>query len=96
MRERGISPPSGQQPQPFRPGPRPELAARKLLKAFERIREARGLGLVDWCLGGDRTGHRLADALLDVYREEALDRACLCIDWLEQAIEVLGQREVAR
>ena len=93
LRARGISPPP--EGTRARSAPGPELAARKLLEAFDRIREARGLGLVDWCLGGDRTGHRLADALLDVYGEDAVTRARLCIDWLGQAIEVLEQGQVA-
>ena len=94
LREWGISPPSEQQRS--RSAPSPELAARKLLEAFERIREARGLGLVDWWRGGDRTGHRLADALLDVYGDEALERAQLCISWLEAASAVIEADEAER
>ncbi len=94
LRERGISPPTAAE-RP-RSAPRPELAARKLLQAFERIREARGLGLADWWRGGDRTGHRLADALLDVYGDEALERAQLCISWLEAASAVIEADEVER
>jgi hypothetical protein len=94
LRARGIAPPPEQQ-RP-RTAPSPELAARKLLEAFERIREARGLGLVDWCRGGDRTGHRVADALVDAYGEDAVARAQLCIGWLEQAVEVLQHDDVTR
>ncbi len=91
LREWGISPPSEQERS--RSAPNPELAARKLLQAFERIREARGLGLVDWWRGGDRTGHRLADALLDLYGDEALERAQLCISWLQAARAVIEANE---
>jgi ParB-like chromosome segregation protein Spo0J len=94
IRARGIAPPHEEQ-RP-RPAPGPEVAARKLLEAFERIREARGLGLADWWRGGDRTGHRVADALFDVYGEDAVAQARLCIGWLEQAAEVLQHGEVTR
>jgi len=93
LREWGISPPPD--PQRSRTAPSPELAARKLLEAFERIREARGLGLADWWRGGDRTGHRLADALLDLYGGEAVERAQLCISWLEAASAVIEAAEAA-
>jgi ParB-like chromosome segregation protein Spo0J len=93
LRERGISPPADQQR--ARSAPSPEVAARKLLQVFERIREARGLGLADWWRGGDRTGHRLADVLLDVYGDAAREQARHCMVWLEQALEVLEQGDGA-
>jgi hypothetical protein len=93
LRAWGISPPVSRA---ARSVPGAGAAARKLLGAFEKIREARGLGLLDWWRGGDRTGHRLADALLDVYGDEALERARLCIGWLEQAIVVIEATEPER
>jgi hypothetical protein len=72
------------------------VAARRLLQAFERIREARGLGLADWWRGGDRTGNRLADALIDLYGDNALARARLCIGWLEAASVVIEADDAGR
>jgi hypothetical protein len=67
----------------------PDQAARKLLSAFEKLRQARGLGLVDWLSGGDRTGERFASALHDVFGDNAADQARTFSGWLTEAADLL-------
>lgn len=91
LRTWGISPP---EPPRSRPQPSPEEAARRLLRGFEAIRQARGLTLTDLLRGGDASGHRLAVVLVDLYGEEAPDRASAYIDALQQATAVIARRGV--
>jgi hypothetical protein len=71
----------------------PEQAARKLLRSFEKLRQARGLGFLDWLGGGDRTGERFASALQDVFGEEAAEQARLFSGWLGEAAGLLEAHE---
>lgn len=83
---RGIS------PQPafpsFPAAPTPEAVAKRLFRAFEKVYEARGLGIADF-FAGDRTGERLAGVLGDVYGEQALEKTRQFRGWLDQAAEAL-------
>jgi hypothetical protein len=81
------------EPGAFRPGPSPETLAKKLFQAFEKIYEARGLGVLDF-FTGDRTGERLAGVLTDVYGDRALERAQTFSGWLGQAVDALDAGEV--
>jgi Homeodomain-like domain/Protein of unknown function (DUF1013) len=71
----------------------PEVAARRLLCAFQKLREARGMGFVDWLSGGDRTARRFADALDATFGEEAILQARLFIGWLDEAALLLEAKE---
>jgi hypothetical protein len=90
LRERGISPAA----QTSRPAPTPEQAAVRLFRAFEKIRDASGIGFADWLRGGDRSGQRLADVLYDVYGDDAAARAREFIAWLQAAWADLDESEV--
>ncbi len=64
--------------------------ATKLLRAIEKVYEARGLGIWD-SLTGDHTGKRLAHALTDAYGDGALQFAERVRGWVEEAILELGR-----
>jgi hypothetical protein len=70
----------------------PKDAAKRLFRGFEKVYEARGLGIAEF-FSGDRTGERLAEVLEDVYGERALERAQRFQVWLERAVEVLEGEE---
>jgi hypothetical protein len=83
---RGDSPPEGPPPKRV---VLPEVAAARFLAAFEKVREARGVGFMDWLRGGDRTGERMADLLWNRYGEDAASRAAEFGAWLEEARSLL-------
>ncbi|MGH2965988.1 MAG: hypothetical protein ACRDMH_11485 [Solirubrobacterales bacterium] len=88
VREWGNSPPEGGSGPAYVP---PEQAAKRLLRGFEKARQARGLGFADWLRGGDRAGQRFAGVLEELYGEEAADRARLFIGWLDEAATYLDE-----
>lgn len=67
----------------------PEQAAVRLIRGFGKLQEARGVGFLDWLNGADRTGERFADALWDVYGEDAAEQARLFTSWLSEAVALL-------
>ena len=64
-----------------------DLAGR-LFRALDRVYEARGLGFQDAFLG-DRTAHRLAEALTTAFPDNALERATRYRSWIDGAIKQL-------
>lgn len=72
----------------------PEQVALKLLRSFEKLRQARGLGFVGWLIGSDRTGQRFASALQDVFGAESAIQARLFSAWLIEAAELLEAEEL--
>jgi hypothetical protein len=71
----------------------PEQAAVRLLRSFQKLRDARGSGFVDWLTGGDRTGLRFAEALWEVFGEDASEQARLFSGWLYEAVELLDTED---
>jgi hypothetical protein len=65
-------------------------AAERLLKALEKMWEARGLGVGDFFAGRDRTGERLAEVLHDSFGEAAVKRAGRYQTWISDAIAALS------
>ena len=84
IRERGISPNSGATPRP----PSASDQARRLLLAFEKAYETRGLGVADFFLG-ERSGERFAEVFRESYGDEALPWATAMRNWLDAAVESL-------
>jgi hypothetical protein len=72
-------------------GAAPEAVAKKLFRAFEKVYEARGLGVADFFVG-DRTGERLAAVFDDVYGERALEKTEQFLGWLDSAAKALRKR----
>ena len=68
-------------------------AAERLIKALEKVREARGLGVSDFLAGRDRTGDRLAGVLVRAVGASALDRAHEYRTWITAAIDALSEDE---
>ncbi len=60
------------------------------MKALEKVREARGLGVGDFFAGRDRTGERLAEVLTDAFGEAAGERAGRYQGWISDAIAALS------
>jgi hypothetical protein len=67
--------------------------AERLVRALEKVREARGLGIGDFFAGRDRTGERIAQVLTDVHGGSALERAREYRTWIASAIETLAQED---
>lgn len=89
IRERGISPLASERS--HRP-PDPATRARRLLQAFERAYETRGLGVADFFLG-ERSGERFASIFVETYGEDAMSWALRMREWLDAAIEALPGEE---
>ena len=88
LRQRGDSPSALK-----RPGSTvtPEQAAKRLFSGFEKVSGASAGGFMDWLRGGDRTGQRLADVLVEVYGEDAGARVQQFIAWLDDAAAALDE-----
>jgi hypothetical protein len=88
IREWGISPPREES----RPQPSAADQARRLLRAFGKAYETRGLGVADFFLG-ERSGERFAAVFREVYGEDAMWWAQSMRGWLDAAIEALPDEE---
>jgi hypothetical protein len=67
--------------------------AERLVRAMDKVREARGLGFGDWLAGRDLTGERIAQVLASVHGGSALERAREYQTWISTAIETLAHED---
>lgn len=68
-------------------------SAERLVRALEKVREARGLGIGEFFAGRDRTGERIAEVMTNAFPESALDRTREYQTWITSAIKTLAKEE---